>query len=138
VLVAFAAVVPIVLLLLEVELGNDAFELRESDSVRRAVGQALLERLVESCVVKLAQSAVIVAALIFVLLKAQAVLSGSALALTNFAQLSARQLLHADNREAFLEHLHCIIPSSIERHRAVSHLFTVRRGPVARFSLHEE
>jgi hypothetical protein len=97
VLVAFAAAVPVVLLLLDVELGNNAFELREGDGVRRAVGQALLERFVEPCVVELAQGAVVVAALVFVLLKTRAVLSGSALALTNFAQLGTHRLLHADD-----------------------------------------
>jgi hypothetical protein len=38
VLVAFAAAVPVVLLLLEVELCDDAFELREAGGVRSAVG----------------------------------------------------------------------------------------------------
>jgi hypothetical protein len=42
VLVAFAAAVPVVLLLLEVELSDDALELRKAGGVRRAVGQALL------------------------------------------------------------------------------------------------
>jgi hypothetical protein len=85
VLVAFAAAVPVILLLLEVELRNDALELRETSGVRRAVGQALLERLVEPRVVELAQGAVVVAALVLVLLEAPAVLSGGALALANFA-----------------------------------------------------
>jgi hypothetical protein len=137
VLVVFAAAVPIVLLLLEVKLGDNTFELRETGGVRRAVGQALLERLVEPCIVELSQGTVVVAALVLILLETQAVLSGSALALTNFAQLSTRQLLYADDREAFLEHFYCIIPSPIERRSAIPYLFAVRCGPIARFSFHE-
>jgi hypothetical protein len=43
VLVTLATAAPVVLLLLEVELGNDSLELREIGGVRCAIGQALLE-----------------------------------------------------------------------------------------------
>jgi hypothetical protein len=68
--VALATAVPIVLLLLEVELRDNAFELREAGGVRRAVSQALLERLIEPCVVKLSQGSIVVATLVLVLLEA--------------------------------------------------------------------
>jgi hypothetical protein len=97
VLVALAAAVPIVLLLLEVELSNDTLELREVGGVCRAIGQVLLEQLVESRVVELAQGPVVISLLLLILLEAQAVLCGSAFSLADFAQLCMRQLLHADN-----------------------------------------
>jgi hypothetical protein len=113
VFVTLTAAVPVILLLLKVKLSNDALELRKVGGVCRAVGQALLKRLVEARVVKLLQGTVVVAALLLVLLKARAVLCGSALALANFVQLCTRQLLHANDQEVFLECLHRVILLSL-------------------------
>jgi hypothetical protein len=44
VLITFAAAVSVVLLLLDVELGDNALELREAGGVRRAVGQAFVAK----------------------------------------------------------------------------------------------
>jgi hypothetical protein len=135
--VALATVVPVVLLLLKVELGNDTLELREVSGVRRAVSQVLLERLVEARVVRLAKGTVVVAALLLVLLKVQAVLCGSALALTNFAQLSTRRLLYADDQKVLLKCFYCFIQLPIKQCCAVFHLFLVWCRPVAGFSFHK-